>query len=257
MTYAKATVLVLLFATPAWGQPPTIKELSPSPVVAPSPLTPIPVEINKYRWFSIGGYTGPVTWQVVGKSVGTKETDKALTLFGVVSGQTDPGEYPVPADALIVWGKAGGLTAVSAWGVIDGKAKQLLALSFIVGPAPPGPGPDPQPPQPVTSFRVIFVKESGQILNAQQSSIPGAKAIRDYLARKTTPEGGLQGWREYDPQVNVTNEQPNMKALWQAVQPKITTVPNVVIQTNGVAEIFPFPADTAACLALLESKGGK
>ena len=67
--------------------------------------------------------------------------------------------------------------------------RQTLTVSGL-GPQPPpdpGPGPDPGPqPGPVKSFRVIFVKESGQTLPLGQSSIPGAKQIRDYLNGKTT-----------------------------------------------------------------------
>ena len=84
-------------------------------------------------------------------------------------------------------------------------SRQVLTV-VGTGPNPP-PGPDPDPdvkpdpdPVPVKSFRVIFVKESGQTLNAAQTAIPAAKAIRAYLNLKTTQEGNVPGWREYDPQ---------------------------------------------------------
>lgn len=130
------------------------------------------------------------------------------------------------------------------------------------GPRPPPdpgpePNPDPVPPVPTTSFRVIFVKESGVTLNAEQMAIPGAKAIRDYLTAKTTPEGGLAGWREYDPQQNVANEQSTMKALWTAVRPKITSVPAMVIEVNGNATVMPFPANVSEALETLKKSGGQ
>jgi hypothetical protein len=126
---------------------------------------------------------------------------------------------------------------------------------------PPGPGPQPDPddppvPGPVISFRVIFVKESGETLPPGQSAIPGAKAIRDYLTAKTTPEGNLAGWREYDPQQITANEQPTMRALWESVKPQLLAAPCLVIEVNGRATVMPFPADVNACLAKLKEYGG-
>jgi len=126
------------------------------------------------------------------------------------------------------------------------------------GPIPPDPTPGPEPtPGPVTTFRVIFVKESGSTLSAQQSSVPAAAEIRSYLNRKTTPENGVTGWREYDPQQNVTNEQPNMKALWNAVRPNLQTFPCMVVEVNGRATIMPFPANVADAVQTLNKAGGE
>ena len=125
-------------------------------------------------------------------------------------------------------------------------------------PMPPGPNPEPEPtPGPVTTFRVIFVKESGSTLSAQQSSIPAAAEIRNYLNRKTTSENAVAGWREYDPQQNVTNEQPNMKALWNAVKPNLQTFPCMVVEVNGRATIMPFPASVADAVQTLKKAGGE
>ena len=114
---------------------------------------------------------------------------------------------------------------------------------------------DPEP-EPVKSFRAIFVKESGSTLTAKQTAIPNAKAIRDYLNAKTTKEGSLPGWREYDPQQNTANEQPTMAALWSAVQPKLQVIPCLVIEVNGKATVLNYPADTEAALNLLKKYGG-
>lgn len=260
---------LLAFAIGAMGvsgaDAPKLKELSPVKVPEAKATDPLPVEVNKYRWFAVENYDGPVTWHVDGASVGMKETTKPVDLFGIVSGQTDPGEYPIPAGALIVWGKAQGVTKAVAWGVVDGKAKQLLSLSFLVGPAPPVTPVDPvtpvQPPAPVVvkEARVIFIKESGVTLNGPQSGIPSAKILRDYLTAKTTPEGGFAGWREYDPQQVPTNEQPAMVKLWAAVKPslKATDPPCVAVEVNGKAEIIPYEKDPAAMLAKLQTYLGK
>jgi hypothetical protein len=122
------------------------------------------------------------------------------------------------------------------------------------GPTPPDPGPTP-PPGPVTSFRVIFVTESATVLSAAQNAVTGAKAVQAYLTSKTTPEGGWSGWRHYDPQTGM-NDQPTMRALWAAVKPKITTVPCLVIEVNGKADILPFPANATEALATLKKYAG-
>lgn len=125
---------------------------------------------------------------------------------------------------------------------------------------PPDPEPDPDdppvPPAPVTSFRVIFVKESGATLPPQQTAIPAAKAIRDYLTVKTTPENGLAGWREYDPEQITVNEQPAMKELWEAVKPKLLHAPCLVIEVNGRRIVMPFPNTVEGALDKLKEYGG-
>ena len=127
----------------------------------------------------------------------------------------------------------------------------------VVPVNPPGPvDPVVPTPQPVKSFRVIFVKESGQTLNADQTAIPGAKAIRDYLNAKTTVEGNQPGWREYDPQQTTANEQPTMAALWEAVKPKLQAIPCMVIEVNGKVTVMPFPASVDEALTTLKKAGG-
>lgn len=139
--------------------------------------------------------------------------------------------------------------------------RQELTVTDGTGPNPPPdpfvPDPvEPDVPVPVASFRVIFVKESGATLSPEQSAIPNAKALRDYLNAKTTQEGGRSGWREYDPQQNPVSEQPTMKALWQAVVPQITSVPCMVVEVNGHATVMPFPENVDDALATLKKSGG-
>lgn len=134
----------------------------------------------------------------------------------------------------------------------------LLILTADFGTPSPSPGPTPAPtPEPVKSLRVIFVKESGATLNAEQTAIPGAKEIREYLESKTTKEGELAGWREFDPQQQTANEQPTMKALWEAVKPKLIPPPCMVIEVNGNAKVMPFPANVAECMATLKKAAGE
>ena len=142
---------------------------------------------------------------------------------------------------------------------------KIVVMGQAPNPPPtPDPDPDPdvdptpEPPAPVKSFRVIFVKESGMTLNADQSAIPGAKVIREYLNTKTTKsEDGSVGWREYDPQEVTNNEPPLMKLLWETVKPKLTPAPCMVIEINGHATVAPFPTNAAEAMVALKKAGGE
>jgi hypothetical protein len=110
----------------------------------------------------------------------------------------------------------------------------------------------------VTSFRVIFVHESGGTLPLSQTPVSDAKVIRDYLTTNTTPEGQWAGFRKYDKDQVPTDETPAMKALWTAVQPKLTAIPCIVVEVNGKADIIPYPASATEALAILKKyNGGK
>lgn len=185
---------------------------------------------------------------------------KVRGLFVDGTGRTETRTYSSPY-VYFVTAKATGITALNLVPVgVQTKVEIVTqVLTVTVGPRPPPipPAPDPDdPPGPVKSFRVIFVKESGSTLTAEQTAIPGAKAIRDYLTAKTTPEGGLAGWREYDPQQSTANEQLTMKALWAAVLPKLLPAPCMVIEVNGKATVMPFPANVADAVETLKKAGG-
>lgn len=126
-------------------------------------------------------------------------------------------------------------------------------------PKPDDPPPKPDdPPQPeVKSFRVIFVKESGSTLSSEQTAITGAKAVRDYLTQRTTPEGGLAGWREYDPQQNVNNEQATMRALWGASKSSIAKVPCLIVEVNGKVKLLDYPKNVPDAIKIFKEYGGQ
>lgn len=156
---------------------------------------------------------------------------------------------------------------------IDFDAKKVTSkfqsLTFLIGevtpPAPPVPPtppvppvpPPPPAPVPVKSFRVIFIYESSKTLPAAQTSTMYAKTVRDWLLANTTPEGGWAGYRYYDKDTDAAKESPTMKSLWDAVHPKITTVPCVAVEVNGVVEIIPLAANPAEMVSILQKyKGG-
>lgn len=144
--------------------------------------------------------------------------------------------------------------------VVDGMSVSWdRTIDVVLGPPiPPTPDPPkpPDPPDPVKSFRVILVKESGSTLSAEQTAIAGSKQVRDYLTSKTTPEGGLAGWREYDHQQNTTNEQSTLKALWVASKSSITKVPCMIVEVNGKAKIVDYPKNVAEAIKTLKDYGG-
>ncbi len=157
----------------------------------------------------------------------------------------------------------------TTWLTLDDE-KKVIRRSIVVDvpltptPVPPTPNPvDPvtpvDPPQPVvvTSFRVIFVYETGSPMTAAQNGAMLGIAVQDYLVANTTPEGGLAGFRRFDKDTSTTsNDQATMLALWAAVKPKLTTVPCMVVEVNGQAKILPFPANQTDCLATLKKYHG-
>lgn len=159
----------------------------------------------------------------------------------------------------------GGSLVLRSWIVTTLKAALLIAVGIAAGiwiaggiSISPDNRPEPTPvvPEPVKSFRVIFVKESGQTLTGEQVAIPGAKEIRDYLTAKTTQEGGQVGWREYDPQQQTTNEQPTMKKLWETAKPSLLPAPCLIVEVNGKAIVMPFPKTVAEAVETLKKAGG-
>jgi len=136
-------------------------------------------------------------------------------------------------------------------------ADQVERITLTVQGARPPPEPEPEPddptppPGPVTSFRVIWIRESGDTLNPQQTAIPNAKVIRDYLNAKATD------WREYDPQQITKTEPEVIQELWKAIKEKQWTAPCVAVEVNNKVQVLPFPANTADALTLLKKYGGE
>lgn len=140
----------------------------------------------------------------------------------------------------------------------DGEVKSKTALvDCLVAPQPPPvppKPPEPPKPEPVESFRVIFVYESSDPITPAMQRVMFGQATRNYLDGKTTRHANAgSGWRRWDKDVDATNERdPDIKALWEAAKPKVTTVPCVIVSVNRKADIVPFPADEAAAIELFK-----
>lgn len=241
---------------------------SPAPVAASVKLAGAEFEL-----LTLQGAAGPITWDIsspdsFGVPVKLFELKPKESVVGVRVGSAVPDRHEAPdGPSVAVFAVNTGRAVLSAWGIAAGKPVKLatFAIDANVGPRPPPKPPEPDPPEPkppdpkppvVTSFRVIWVYESGDTIPANQTAVMDAKAVRDYLNAKTTPAGGWAGWRQFDPQHEAANDTPIMKALWQSVKPHITTIPCMVVEVNGKAEIVPFPKTPAEAIATLRSYGG-
>lgn len=240
-------LVFLLLAAPAWGaDPPRLKEHSPVPKKETNLADLIPVEAGKYRFFGVTTddgkpYAGPVTWVTDGTSVGIKEVEKAMTLFGVISGFEEPGEYDVPAGDVIVWGKVlkpgeSGITSVQAWGVVDGKAKMLLALKFLVGPAPPKPDPTPDPVVGKMSAFIV-IEPSGVILPNRAALIKAADEWQNanQMGRRWV----------YDNVIDQTGKPPADLVTWLN-RAKGKSLPHLYCITAEGGILFEGPLDTSS-----------
>ncbi len=265
---------VLLPMTPVLVEP---TDTVPIPTPKPQPAAEVITNLPADTWFIIESKTPRTVIDSPAGHVLVKQFDVSTVsrsfLGKFVDGNGQPDEertYPTHQDYKWIYSIRASKAGTAELLLIPESvtnASDVTRLTITVmgrGPNPPPipePDVDPEPdvptPTPVSTFRVIFVKESGATLNSQQSAIPSAKAIRDYLNTKTTKEGGQAGWREYDPQQIVKNEQPIMMALWETVKPQLLPAPCLVIEVNGHATVKPFPSNVDDALAVLKKAGGE
>lgn len=145
-------------APPKSVKPPHIHELTPIKVVDPpkppvpiepvvDPAKPLPLSTDRFRWFEVADYTGPVTWDTDNEDIITViPADKADSVIGRIEGSDKAQKYPVPVNAGVVTTadkRKEGLASLRAYGVVDGKAKRLDTIAILVGPQPPPPTPVP------------------------------------------------------------------------------------------------------------------
>lgn len=264
---ATAAICVLCLAAIAFGAPPEIVELSPIPRQAdPKPVTiPDTLSVGKYRWLGITNYEGVVTWQVDSTAAITFETDAPTKMIGTVEGQQSPTLNDIPAKALVLYGKAEGVTRVEAWGVVEGRAKRLASKVFGgEGPRPPPVDPDvkPEPPKPNVApipgdgLRVLIVYESMTNLPPAQAAAIYGQEMRDYLNAKCPkgPDGRTPEYRIYDKDTPVDNE----SATWKgAMSRKRDSIPWLIVSNGKTGFEGPLPANLADTMKIIKQHGGE
>lgn len=266
-----ASLFVGLPLSAADPVPPGDKAVVPKIVASPSqpvqvtpPGVPTPCDVGKFIWLDVSGFAGDVSWDFSAPGI--------VSLYPEAPPGAAKDYYPgvLQGESANVWHKAPSKTAVpclgvkegsvtiSAWGVSGTRAKKIAELTVQVGPRPPPKPDDPKPkpdepdvkPVPVTSFRVFLVYESAQTMTQAQTNVLYGNVVEEYLNAKCT--GGKAGWRRRDKDAD-GDADATMAALWKAVKPKLTTVPCVVIEVNGNAEIIPLEATPAAMVAKLDT----
>lgn len=231
-----------------------------SPAATPPAGTPTVLDSGKFVWLDLAGSTGPISWDFSTPGVVALPPDGSGEFFGgVKQGATLPDWHKSPSKTSVpCLGVKTGTTTVSAWGVVDGRAKKLADLTIQVGARPPPdiePAPvDPIVPKPVTSFRVFLVVESGQNVTPAQSAVLFGNVVEEYLNANCT--GGKSGWRRRDRSLGGESD-PKMADLWAAIQPKLTTMPACAVEVNNRVEIIPLEATPAKMVETLNKYRGK
>lgn len=135
--------------------------------------------------------------------------------------------------------------------------------TIVVDAAPPAPPPQPKPDDPpapkpvdpVTSFRVIFAFESGDLLPPGQRGAVYGKAVEDWLTANCT--GGAKGWRRRDKD-SPGESDPEFVAMWAAAQASKVGTPFVAVERNGRVIIAAVESSPAKMVESLKSlKEGK
>lgn len=254
-----------LFAIPfcvvaARADPPQIVA-SPGPKAAmPTAGMPVILDPGKFVWLDLEGHAGPVTWAFTADGIVDLPEGSGESWGGHKQGEAKAGWHKAPSKTAVpCLGVSPGTVTITAWGVVDGKAKRLAALTIAVGPAPPDvkpdePKPDVKPdPKPVTSFRVFLIYESGATYPSAVNTVLYGNVVESWLNENCT--GGKAGWRRRDKDLS-GDADPTMAALWKAVQPSLTTIPCVAVEVNGKAEIIPLEVTPAAMVAKLNTYRG-
>lgn len=152
--------------------------------------------------------------------------------------------------------------AVTAWVTNFETRKQYkrkLIVSFAQNPQPPprpdvdpkpkpdvDPVPPPKPIDPVKSFRVVMVFESGKRLPAKQEAVATGAEVEKWLNANCT--GGKAGWRTRDPN-SPGDGDPAFAKLWDFI---VTSGPKknsfLAVERNDVVTFIDI-TDPATVLA--------
>lgn len=137
----------------------------------------------------------------------------------------------------------------------DGKQVPLKASDVIVKKITVDSGTGPQPPPvPTTSFRVILVYESSQVLPQAQFGVLYGKVVEDFMTARCT--GGRAGWARRDKDADGSGDTTAIKSVWAAAKPKITQTPCVAVEVDGSVTVHPIPSSAAETVELLKKLAG-
>lgn len=254
----RATALLLALLCVSGGPVPC--EVAARPDKGPAPradVAPVklgiagPARVDPYRLVRLTAQGGPAGAAYLWDVEPLDDPAAVVDYAGVVDGEAltfvaPPGRYRVELLA-----------------VAGGDRPKISRVRHTVTIGPPGPAPQPKPPKPddppapkpVGDFRVLFVRESG----APTPTYLQSAELLAYLNRKCAKAAnGLAEWRVYDPQQVVTDrESPTMKALWEAVKPKLGGGPQVAVGVGSSVTLLPLPADLPALMTTLKKYGGE
>jgi len=149
MRTALCLILCAVVAQAADTSPPAIKLMTPGlkPVMV-QPAAP-PLKVGDYQWFKLDNYVGLTTWEVEGDSAVIHELEKPVQRIDWPDGTKPPVVTDLPAGVLLVRGMKPGDVKLSAWGVVDNRAKRLATIVLTVEgarPPPVSPLPPVEPP---------------------------------------------------------------------------------------------------------------
>ena len=263
--------LLLFLLSPAYAaDPPKV----PTVVALPGPLKPVDatapskVAVGTFRFVTLTGHEGPVTWDFTG--AGLKTFDATGPVIGThADGPAEPDVYTPPAGpCLAVFGRVPGTVTVAAWGIRDGKPAKVASLVIEVTgarpPPEPGPGPKPEPtPTPSTSpftesgFRVLMTFDPNPPTprSGEQNSVLYGKAVREYLDSHCVkgPDGRTAEARIYASNTDLSADRPT----WRDAFGKRGGSDWILIGDGKSGYSGPLPKNEADALELLRKYGGQ
>lgn len=164
-------------------------------------------------------------------------------------------------DYRVFWlvNKSGGQLWVTWWTKGE-TAYSITEINKGVAPPPPKPVdpvvPDPvvPPVDPLKTFRVFIIFESGDTITPQQNGILTGGVVENWCLANCT--GGKAGFRRRDKSISGEGD-PSMNEFWKAVQPQITVTPCIAMERNGKIVIDNLSATPAAQVEALSKYRGK
>lgn len=155
----------LLLAIPAFAaDAPAIKLMTPG--IAPVTTIPPPpkLKVDDFQWFKLDNYSGLTTWEIEGDAAIIHELAKPVQRIDWTDASKPPVVTDLPAGVLLVRGMKPGEVKLSAWGVVENRAKRLATIVLTVEgarPPPDLPVPPIDKPTPKEGIYFLIVQADG------------------------------------------------------------------------------------------------